>query len=62
MQYQERVVNEKAELDERAEKLRVFCQTSTFLKLDDVEQSRLTHQLAVMREYSVVLGLRIAAF
>jgi hypothetical protein len=60
--YQERVVAEKAELDERIDKLFMFVKTEQFWRLPDKEGQRLRRQHAVMREYAGILGERIAAF
>ena len=57
--YQERVVTEKRELDERADRLEQFIKSRT---LPAVEQERMRRQLVIMRKYSEVLGERIAAF
>jgi len=59
--YQERVVEEKKELDDKIEKLAAFLQTDTFGNLPDVEQARMTRQKRAMKEYSKALGERIAA-
>ena len=60
--YQDRVLNEKAELDQRLGKLQAFLSTATFNSLDADEQARLRRQAGIMQEYSVVLGERLAAF
>jgi hypothetical protein len=60
--YQERVVTEKRELDDKIEKLATFIKTGAFVGLDADEQERLQHQDAIMQEYSVILGERIAHF
>lgn len=61
--YQQRVVDEKADLDEKAKKLSDFIGTSeVFLTLDPAEQERLKEQCEVMWQYSEILGARIAAF
>lgn len=61
--HQQRVVDEKAELAIKIEKLDDFIQRNPlFLSLDGYEQARLKHQRAVMTEYSAILGERIAAF
>lgn len=61
--HQQRVVDEKAELDDRMTKLDAFiAQNPMFLKLDVDEQKRLTRQYRYMRDYSFVLGERISAF
>ena len=60
--HQQRVVLEKAELDERIHKLFAFQQTPTFEILHPAEQERLVSQLSAMRAYAEVLRQRIAAF
>ncbi len=61
--HQERVVAEKAELDEKARKLSDFIgNSSVFPTLDPAEQERLREQNDVMWQYSEILGRRIAAF
>lgn len=61
-QHQERVVNEKAELDVKLSKLREFFQGSVIDTVDDAEKDRLRRQAEVMDDYSAILGERIAAF
>jgi hypothetical protein len=61
--YQERVVEEKKELDEKIAKLTTFLDGEIFAAMSDQkEQIRLIRQRAVMGEYSRLLGDRIAAF
>ena len=60
--YQERVIQEKKELDERLAKLDAFGRTEVFTSLPSEEQGRLNRQHSVMEEYSCILGERIAAF
>ena len=61
--HQERVVAEKAELDEKARKLSGFIGNSSVVPtLDPAEQERLREQNDVMWQYSEILGRRIAAF
>lgn len=60
--HQQRVVAEKADLDEKLAKLLAFFQTPAFRGLSVDEQSRLHSQAAYMKGYSTVLGERIAAF
>lgn len=62
-QYQQRVVDEKTELDKKANSLSQFIGTSDiFLMLDPAEQERLREQNEVMWQYSEILAARIAAF
>lgn len=60
--HQQRVVDEKAELDERLAKLVAFTKTSIFAGLDSAERNRLSKQAEAMTMYSYVLFDRIAAF
>lgn len=60
--YQERVIAEKRELDERGDKLEQFILSDRFSALPAPEQERMKRQLEIMGEYSEVLGERIAAF
>lgn len=60
--HQQRVVSEKAELDEKRAKLTAFYSTPIFHGLPESEQTRLLRQGVAMRTYSEILGERIAAF
>jgi hypothetical protein len=62
--HQQRVVDEKAELDERLGKLRAFCSQAggVFDSLPTEEKQRLTDQAGHMASYSDVLRRRIEAF
>ena len=60
--YQERVVAEKQELDERIAKLDAFGRTDVWKELPVAEQGRMNRQFAAMEDYSKALGERIAAF
>jgi hypothetical protein len=60
--HQQRIVDEKAELDEKRAKLVAFFDTTAFAGLDVAEQIRLGEQADAMRTYSDALGERIAAF
>jgi hypothetical protein len=66
-EYQQRVVDEKADLDEKLSKLSVFIEGSfagkmTFGELPEDEQKRLVRQQELMKGYSEILGARIDAF
>ena len=61
-EYQQRVVEEKAQLDERLQKLRAFFRTDTAKKLPKQEKELLAQQNLLMTFYSQVLGIRIANF
>lgn len=61
--HQQRVLDEKQELDIRITKLDEFIErTALFRQLDSGEQARMRRQLDVMRELSVILGDRISVF
>lgn len=61
--HQQRVVDEKTELDEKATALSNFINTNpTFETLDRAEQVRLKEQNDIMWRYSEILGERISAF
>ena len=61
--HQQRVIDEKAELDTKAHALSQFIGHSPiFETLDAAEQERLKEQNDVMWQYSEILGARIAAF
>ena len=61
--HQQRVVDEKTELDTKANALSQFIGNSPiFETLDAAEQERLKEQNDVMWKYSEILGARIAAF
>lgn len=60
--HQQRVVQEKAELDERMQKLHAFHASPTFDGLHPAEQERLLSQITAMSVYSDILRRRIAAF
>jgi hypothetical protein len=61
--HQQRVVEEKADLDVKVAALQKFIKQSPhFDTLDIGEQWRLTTQAHIMVQYSAILGERIAAF
>lgn len=61
--HQQRVVDEKKELDEKLDKLKAFIETNPiFNNLPDDERGRLGRQFDVMEEYSRILSQRISAF
>ena len=62
-EYQKRVIAEKSELDERAQKLSDFIGLSDdFEKIDPAEQERMKVQNDLMWRLSEVLGERIKSF
>ena len=61
--HQQRVVDEKTELDKKAKALSDFIGGSaTFEAIDSDEQDRMKEQNDIMWQYSEILGARIAAF
>lgn len=60
--HEERVIAEKAELDQKIEKLGAFLKTGTFDALPGEEQALLREQHSTMETYSWLLGRRIARF
>ena len=62
--HQQRVIEEKRELDEKIQKLTAFIYSEKFVSIvsDDDERLRLLQQDEVMRQYSRVLCNRIASF
>ena len=60
--HQQRVIEEKQELDTKREKLGEFKNTDMFLSLPWQEQERLNTQAHIMTMYSSVLGERIRNF
>ncbi len=60
--WQQRVVEEKKELDEKLVKLHDFISGETFKSMDWPQATMLKRQRAIMRDYSAVLAERIKAF
>lgn len=60
--FQQRVVDERYELDEKRRRLNDFLMTATFRSLSPDEQTRMQLQAHYMERYSWVLGERIAHF
>ena len=60
--HQRRVINERADLEDRLDKLTAFLASPTFEALPEAEQERLVRQSGVMVQLSDVLAERIAAF
>lgn len=61
--HQQRVVDEQIELDAKHARLCEFINHNPlFGTLGEAERGRLLRQEVVMREYSTILGERIAAF
>lgn len=60
--YQERVIQEKQELDDRIYRLTEFTLSHNFEGVNMYEQQRLLKQLRIMQEYSAILIERIYNF
>lgn len=60
--HQQRVVEEKDDLDGKCNRLAGFISGDVFSNLDEAEKSRLNRQLVVMSSYSEILAERITAF
>lgn len=60
--WQKRVIAEKEQLDERILGLSAFVSSDRLLHCVPDERTRLSRQLEIMREYSDILGRRIAEF
>lgn len=61
--YQERVVQEREDLNNKIVKLKTFMEDSTlFSKVPTEERQRMGRQLVAMTQYRVVLDERIAAW
>lgn len=60
--YQLRVIEERNSLDARRTKLYSFTQTPAYNQISQSERDMLEVQRQVMRAYSTILTLRIAAF
>jgi hypothetical protein len=60
--FQERVIEEKAELDKKCEALRRFLNSEGYRNLPLEERQRLRNQWDAMNTYSQILDERIAAF
>jgi hypothetical protein len=60
--HQQRVVEEKKELDEKLNKLNIFIHSEAFLMINKMERERLKVQASIMKDYSDILQQRINAF
>lgn len=60
--YQQRVVDEKHQLDAKISKLEVFITSPTFNDLRDIEKDLLISQCNIMKSYSAILNIRINIF
>lgn len=60
--WQQRVMDERVDLNARIDRLWMFTQSSQFKALNPAERERMERQLGVMRTYSQILTERIEAF
>ncbi|EMQ4857230.1 hypothetical protein AAIB78_001863 [Morganella morganii] len=61
--HQQRVVDEKADLEDKVTKLNAFIASSlVFTDLDATQQGLLMAQVGAMNSYLEILNLRIASF
>lgn len=60
--YQQRVRDEKKDLDSKLTDLRAFFQKPEFQALDSAERLRMEKQVEIMGKYSLILEQRIVAF
>ena len=60
--YQQRVIDERNELEEKINRLRVFIGTGTYIRLDTIDRELLRAQITLMISYSRVLTRRIERF
>jgi hypothetical protein len=60
--YQQRVIDEKTELDERIGKLCAFLKSDAYRALPDTDRFLLDRQLSHMRDYAHILFMRVARF
>lgn len=60
--YQQRVVDERNDLDSKLGSLLTFIGTPVFHSLDGADRALLKQQADVMAEYSSILSIRIARF
>jgi len=57
--FKERLIDEKAQLAEKIEKLESFTKSQNFYKIDPVQVSLLTAQLPAMKTYCSILEERL---
>lgn len=60
--FQDRVVYEKQELDDKITRLNTFTMGGMFFKLSADEKERMLRQLKIMKQYTEVLQERIEHF
>lgn len=61
-EWKQRVLDERAGLEYRMQRLLAFVESSRFEKLSDTDQRLLSEQVRYMRDYYEVLGRRIVRF
>ena len=61
-EYQQRVLDEKKELDSKIDKLGEFIGSDEFTPVPTAEQVRMKQQRTIMKQYSDVLAARIQNF
>ena len=61
-EYQKRVIEEKAELDEKIKKLEAFISSKRIISINLMERARLQSQYDTMVKYSNILNQRIINF
>jgi hypothetical protein len=59
---EERIIEEKKELDIKIQKLYLFMMNKEYDKLSELDRDRLVRQHIAMSQYSGVLGERINGF
>jgi len=60
--HEQRVIDEKNQLDDKKDKLASFFSNDIFFGLSDVEQGLLHCQYQIMKAYSCILAERIKLF
>jgi hypothetical protein len=60
--HQQRVIDEKAELDAKIVKLCDFLRSAAYRALPEADQRLLDRQLSHMRDYAHILFMRVARF
>lgn len=57
--FKDRLIEEKAQLDDKIQKLQSFMESENFSKIDPVQMSLLNVQIFAMQTYSQVLAERL---
>ena len=60
--WQERVIEEHAELKTKIDALQVFMLNAQYKKLEEVDQYLMSAQLSTMQNYALILFQRITRF